>query len=159
MPIESWIEQICQSQPRAIARAISAVENGNAAGTELLRRLAPHAAKAVKIGITGAPGSGKSTLVDALITALRKVGRTVGVLAVDPSSPLTGGALLGDRVRMQGHTTDPGVFIRSMAARGALGGVAETTRGAAEILSAAGKDFILIETVGVGQAEVSIAGR
>jgi LAO/AO transport system kinase len=154
---DAWVEQIRRGAPRAIARAISVVENGDAAGGELLRRLAAPGRHATAIGITGAPGSGKSTLVDALITALRKRGRTVGVLAVDPSSPITGGALLGDRVRMQTHAGDSGVFIRSMATRGALGGVAKATLAAAAILDAAGKEFILIETVGVGQGEVAIA--
>ena len=156
--IVKWAEQIRRGEPGAIARAITAVENRDPSSRELLELLTPHAGRAVKVGVTGAPGSGKSTLVDALLTALRRQGRTVGVLAIDPSSPVTGGALLGDRVRMQKHSTDPGVFIRSLATRGALGGLAAATRDAAAILDAAGKAFILIETVGVGQDEVAIAG-
>jgi LAO/AO transport system kinase len=155
--ITNWVEEIRHGDPRAIARAISAVENGESVGAQLLQQLTPYAGRAVKVGITGSPGSGKSTLVDALTAALRKQGRTVGILAIDPSSTITGGALLGDRVRMQAHAGDAGVFIRSMATRGALGGIAAATRDAAAILDASGKDTILIETVGVGQDEVAIA--
>ncbi|MBI1956607.1 MAG: methylmalonyl Co-A mutase-associated GTPase MeaB, partial [Acidobacteria bacterium] len=123
---------------------------------ELLRRLFPHTGHATLLGITGAPGAGKSTLVDSLATVLRKAGHTVGVLAVDPSSPFTGGAILGDRVRMQAHASDPGTYIRSMATRGALGGLSAATLDAAVVLDAAGKDYILVETVGVGQDEVEV---
>ena len=154
---ETWVDQIRRGEPRAIARAITAVESGNDNGRDLLKQIAPAPAHTVVVGITGAPGSGKSTLVDAFITALRKQDRTVGVLAVDPTSPVTGGALLGDRVRMQSHANDPGVFIRSMATRGTQGGLAAATRDAVAILAASRKDFVLIETVGVGQGEVAVA--
>ncbi|MBI4459140.1 MAG: methylmalonyl Co-A mutase-associated GTPase MeaB [Acidobacteria bacterium] len=154
--LESWIESIRSGDVRAISRAITSVENGDAQAQELLRRLFPHTGHATLMGVTGAPGAGKSTLVDALATVLRKAGHTVGVLAVDPSSPFTGGAILGDRVRMQAHASDPGTYIRSMATRGALGGLSAATLDAAVVLDAAGKDFVLIETVGVGQDEIEI---
>ena len=142
--------------PRILARAISRIENDDdAAG--LLRSLGPSAGTARVIGITGAPGAGKSTTTSALITALRARGERVGVLAVDPSSPFSGGALLGDRVRMQAHAGDAGVYIRSMASRGQLGGLAASTPQAARVLEAAGFDTVIIETVGVGQSEVDIA--
>ena len=142
--------------PRILARAISRIENDDdAAG--LLRSLGPSAGTARVIGITGAPGAGKSTTTSALITALRARGQRVGVLAVDPSSPFSGGALLGDRVRMQAHAGDAGVYIRSMASRGQLGGLAASTPQAARVLEAAGFDTVIIETVGVGQSEVDIA--
>jgi LAO/AO transport system kinase len=139
-----------------VARAISLIENeaGDAAG--LIARIHKQTGRAYLIGITGAPGTGKSTLVDALTVELRKSGLTVGILAVDPTSPFTGGAILGDRVRMTGHAGDDGVYIRSMATRGHLGGLARTTSDAALVLDAAGKDVVIIETVGVGQDEVDI---
>ena len=154
---EDWAQKILAGDSRAISRAISTVENRDAQAAELLKRLFPHTGRAAIIGITGAPGSGKSTLVSALAALLRTQDRQVGILAVDPTSPYTGGAILGDRVRMQAQSTDPGIYIRSMATRGALGGLSAATLDAATVLDAAGKDFILIETVGVGQDEVEIA--
>ena len=145
-------------EQRAVARLISLVETDTAAGRGQLREvaaaLAPHAGRAHVVGLTGPPGVGKSTSTSALVTALRRRGRRVGVLAVDPSSPFTGGALLGDRVRMAEHATDDGVFIRSMASRGHLGGLAWSTPQALRVLDAAGCDVVLIETVGVGQSEI-----
>lgn len=141
----------------AIARLISLVESGGDDATRALARLFPHTGAAYTVGITGAPGAGKSTLTDGLIGRLRRDGVPVGVLAVDPTSPFTGGAILGDRVRMQDHATDEDVFIRSMATRGHLGGLALATPQAVRVLDAAGKPWILIETVGVGQVEVDIA--
>jgi LAO/AO transport system kinase len=141
----------------ALARLLTAVENRSAVGEAALRRLYPTAGRAHLVGITGPPGSGKSTLVAALIVEVRRVGRTVAVIAVDPSSPITGGALLGDRVRMQAHAADDDVFIRSMASRGHAGGLASTSTAAAAVLDAAGFDLILIETVGTGQSEVEVA--
>jgi LAO/AO transport system kinase len=149
-------ERVLTGEPRAMARAISLVEDEAPQGAELIRRIFPHTGRAYLIGITGAPGAGKSTLVDRLILELRRRGRTVGVVAVDPTSPFSGGALLGDRVRMQAHAGDGGVFIRSMATRGHLGGLARATGEAALVLDAAGLDVVLIETVGVGQDEVDI---
>jgi len=144
---------------RAVARAISVVEAGGPPARELAIALAAHIGRAEIIGLTGPPGVGKSTSTTMLVGALRAAGRRVGVLAVDPSSPFTGGALLGDRVRMQDHATDDGVFIRSMASRGHLGGMAAATPQALRVLDAAGCDVILVETVGVGQAEVDIASQ
>jgi LAO/AO transport system kinase len=149
-------ERILHGDPRAIARGISLVENETSEGAELVRLLFSHTGRAYLAGITGAPGAGKSTLVDCLIAELRRKDRQVGVVAVDPTSPFSGGAILGDRVRMQAHVADAGVFIRSMATRGHLGGLARATAEAALVLDAAGKDIVLIETVGVGQDEVDI---
>ena len=153
------LERLRDGDPRAVARLISLVEDGD---REQLRDAAealnPLAGRAQVIGLTGAPGVGKSTLAGALVAGWRKAGRTVGVLAVDPSSPFTGGALLGDRVRMQRHAVDDGVYIRSMATRGHLGGLAWATPQAVRVLDAAGCDMVLVETVGVGQAEVEVAG-
>ena len=143
---------------RAVARLISLVEDASPALREVAAALVPHAGKAEVVGLTGAPGVGKSTCTAALVAAYRSAGRRVGVLAVDPSSPFSGGALLGDRVRMQEHATDGGVFIRSMATRGHLGGLAWATPQALRVLDAAGCDVILVETVGVGQSEVEVAG-
>ena len=155
------VEQACGDDPahraRAVARLISLVEDASPALREVMRLLAPRAGHARVIGLTGSPGVGKSTSTSALVAAYRRRGMTVGVLAVDPSSPLSGGALLGDRVRMQEHATDDGVFIRSMASRGHLGGLSWATPQALRVLSAAGCDVVLVETVGVGQAEVQVA--
>jgi LAO/AO transport system kinase len=142
---------------RALARLLTAVENRTAIAEAALRRLYPGTGRAHLVGITGAPGAGKSTLVAALIAEARLVGRTVAVVAVDPSSPITGGALLGDRVRMQAYASDDGVFIRSMASRGHAGGLAATSTSAATVLDAAGFDLVLLETVGTGQSEVEVA--
>jgi LAO/AO transport system kinase len=149
-------DRILEGDPRAVARGISAVEDDADGGAALIRTLFPKAGRAFLVGVTGAPGAGKSTLVDGLITRWRKAAKLVGVIAVDPTSPYTGGALLGDRVRMQAHAGDTGVFIRSMATRGHLGGLARATHDAATVLDAAGMDVVMIETVGVGQDEVEI---
>jgi LAO/AO transport system kinase len=141
---------------RALARAISTVENRAQGSSDLLKALFPHSGRARVIGLTGSPGAGKSTLVDQLARLYRKENRTVGIIAVDPTSPYTGGAILGDRIRMQEHFADPGIYIRSMATRGSLGGLARTTADVTTVLDASGRDVILIETVGVGQDEVDI---
>src|SRR5271156_1975065 len=154
--VENWAEQVRAGDVRAISRAVSAIENRDREAEGLLRQLFPHTGRAYRVGITGAPGTGKSTLVDRLATHYRAEKKTVGIIAVDPSSPFTGGAILGDRVRMQGHATDTGIFIRSMATRGFLGGLAQATRDTALLMDAAGKEMILIETVGVGQGEIEI---
>jgi LAO/AO transport system kinase len=155
--IPDLVERARKGEPRAVARLISLVEDASPALREVMAALAPHSGRAVVVGLTGAPGVGKSTSTSALVAAYRKVGRRIGVLAVDPSSPFSGGALLGDRVRMQEHATDPDVFIRSMASRGHLGGLAWATPQALRVLDGAGCDVILVETVGVGQAEVDVA--
>jgi LAO/AO transport system kinase len=149
-------DRVRSGDTRALARALSLVEGGTADGAALTAALYPATGNAWTIGITGPPGAGKSTLVDHLARALRARGATVGILAVDPTSPFTGGAILGDRVRMQSHAADAGVFIRSMATRGHLGGLARATADAALILDAAGRDYVIIETVGVGQDEIDI---
>ncbi len=150
-------QRVLGGDPRALARAATIVENRNRESEPLMRELFPHTGHAVLIGITGSPGAGKSTLVDRLTHALRRDGKRVGVIAVDPTSPYSGGAILGDRIRMLDHYADPGVFIRSMATRGALGGIAKATTEMALLLDAAGCDVVLVETVGVGQDEVEIA--
>ncbi|HEV2401337.1 MAG TPA: methylmalonyl Co-A mutase-associated GTPase MeaB [Candidatus Sulfotelmatobacter sp.] len=174
--INSLIESLRSGDPRSLARAISMVENRADGWSDLLKALFPHTGKARVIGLTGAPGAGKSTLVDQLAKLYRKVEnpspvaqnardkrgatsdgrRTVGIIAVDPTSPYTGGAILGDRIRMQDHFADSGIYIRSMATRGSLGGLARTTADVATVLDASGRDVILVETVGVGQDEVDI---
>jgi len=156
--MEDWARRIREGDTRALARAATALENGDAAAAGLLRELSEHADRATVLGITGPPGAGKSSLVDAIARALRAEGRTVGIIAVDPSSRATGGAILGDRIRMIAHHADPGIFIRSMATRGSLGGLARATRDLALLLAGAGWNFVIIETVGVGQGEVEIAG-
>ena len=155
-PSRSLADGVLAGDVRAIARAISLVEDEASQAAALIARIYQQTGRAYLIGITGAPGTGKSTLVDALTAEIRRSGQTVGIIAVDPTSPFTGGAILGDRVRMTGHAADDGVYIRSMATRGHLGGLARTTSDAALVLDAAGTDVIIIETVGVGQDEVDI---
>ena len=149
-------ERVFAGDARGIARAISLIEDESPAGAELVRAIYPRTGRAYLVGVTGPPGAGKSTLVDRMTTELRKAGQTVGIVAVDPTSPFSGGAILGDRVRMGTHFGDEGVFIRSMATRGNLGGLARATSDVAVVLDAAGKDIVIIETVGVGQDEVDI---
>jgi LAO/AO transport system kinase len=156
-PIAELVARARAGDPRAVARLISQVEDASPALREVISLLAPHTGRAAVLGVTGAPGVGKSTTTSALVSAFRADGRRVGVLAVDPSSPFTGGALLGDRVRMQEHATDPGVYIRSMATRGHLGGLAWATPQALRVLDGAGCDVVIVETVGVGQSEVEVA--
>jgi LAO/AO transport system kinase len=150
------VQQIRAGDLRALARAITLVENRSADAIPLLRACFQHSGKATLVGMTGAPGAGKSTLVDQLAHAYRKRDQKLGIIAVDPTSPYSGGAILGDRIRMQAHHADPGIYIRSMATRGALGGLAGTTADVATVLDASGRSPILIETVGVGQDEVDI---
>ena len=156
--VPDLVDRARQGEPRAVARLISLVEDASPLLREVMARLAPHAGRAQVIGVTGAPGVGKSTSSNALVGSLRKRDKRVGVLAVDPSSPFSGGALLGDRIRMQDHALDRDVYIRSMASRGHLGGLAWSTPQAVRVLDAAGCDVVLVETVGVGQSEVEIAG-
>src|SRR3712207_5802717 len=150
------VERLLRGDKRALARAISLVEDDEAEGWELVKETYPHTGKAVITGFTGPPGAGKSTLIGALVKHQRASDREVGVLSIDPSSPFRGGALLGDRIRLAEHFLDPGVFIRSMATRGALGGLAEAALQTALLMDAAGKDDVFLETVGVGQAEVDV---
>ena len=154
--ISTWVEQIRSGNLRALSRAITAVENRTADSHDLLKALFAYSGSARVVGLTGAPGAGKSTLVDALAGQYRKRGKTVGIIAIDPTSPFTGGAILGDRIRMQSHSGDDGTFIRSMATRGSLGGLSSTTADVATVMDASGRDLVLIETVGVGQDEVDI---
>src|SRR5277367_6184390 len=156
-PIENWAERVCAGDVLAVSRAITAIENHQPEAEELLRVVFPRTGKAYLTGITGAPGTGKSTLVDRLAAFYRRQNEAVGMIAVDPTSPYTGGAILGDRIRMQRHHADPGVFIRSMATRGWLGGLASATTEMTMLLDAAGFDVVIVETVGVGQDEVEIA--
>jgi len=155
-PIADLSARVATGDPRAIARAISVVEDDGDAGRQLVSRIYAQTGRAFLVGVTGAPGTGKSTLVDRLIAEIRRAGKRVGVIAVDPTSPFSGGAVLGDRVRMNAHAGDSGVFIRSMATRGHLGGLARATSDAALVLDASGADIVIIETVGVGQDEVDI---
>ena len=157
-PVSELVERAREGDSRAVARLISLVEDESPLLRDVMAALAPYAGHAHIVGITGSPGVGKSTSTSALVSAYRETGKRVGVLAVDPSSPFSGGALLGDRVRMQDHATDRGVFIRSMASRGHLGGLSWSTPQALRVLDAAGFDVVLVETVGVGQSEVEIAG-
>ena len=154
--LQPWVDRIRAGDVRALARAISTIEDNRPESRELLKAIFNFTGRARVIGLTGAPGAGKSTLVDQLAREYRKQERTIGILAVDPTSPYTGGAILGDRIRMQSHHADPGIYIRSMATRGNLGGLARATTDAATVLDAAGKDIVLIETVGVGQDEIDI---
>lgn len=149
-------QEILQGNPRAIAKGISLVENDHQAAQGMMKAIFPYTGKSLVLGITGSPGSGKSTLVDQMVEILREEGKKIGIVAVDPSSPFTGGAILGDRIRMMRHSTDPEIFIRSMATRGHLGGLAKSTGEAITIFEAAGKNVILVETVGVGQDEVEV---
>lgn len=157
--VSTLVAQAREGRPRAVARLISLVEGASPQLREVMAALAPLTGNAYVVGLTGSPGVGKSTSTSALVTAYRKQGRRVGVLAVDPSSPFSGGALLGDRVRMSEHASDPGVYIRSMATRGHLGGLAWAAPQAIRVLDAAGCDVVLVETVGVGQSEVEIASQ
>src|SRR5271166_216702 len=150
------MSKLRSGDPRALARAISAVENRRPDSANLLKALFPHTGHARVLGLTGPPGAGKSTLVDQLAKHYHKENQTVGIIAVDPTSPYTGGAILGDRIRMQDHYSDPGIYIRSMATRGSLGGLARATADAATVLDASGRDLVMIETVGVGQDEIDI---
>lgn len=154
--ISELIEGILEGNQRIIAKTISMIENQENGSTEILKRIYPKTGRACVIGITGSPGTGKSTLVDQMISVWRKEGKKIGVIAVDPSSPFSGGAILGDRIRMMRHASDNDVFIRSMASRGYLGGVSRYTGDAIKVLDAAGKDIIIVETVGVGQDEIEI---
>jgi LAO/AO transport system kinase len=154
--IKDFVSQVRGGNPRALARAISIVEDRTAESTELLKALFPFSGNAVLLGLTGSPGAGKSTLVDQIAREYRKQDKTIGIVAVDPTSPFSGGAILGDRIRMQSHYADPGIYIRSMATRGSLGGLASTTADVATVLDASGRDLVMIETVGVGQDEVDI---
>ncbi len=154
--VDTWAKQIRGGDVRAISRAITAVENQDPQAADLLKQIFPFTGQAYVIGVTGAPGTGKSTLVDRMAAHYRVLAERIGIIAVDPTSPFTGGAVLADRIRMQGHASDTGIFIRSMATRGFLGGLARATGEVALVLDAAGKNYVLIETVGVGQDEVDI---
>jgi len=152
------VTQLLAGEQRALSRAMTMIERGDPSAAALMREIDPHTGRAYTIGITGPPGSGKSTIVDRLTGLLRQAGNTVGIIAVDPTSPFTGGALLGDRIRMQRHYLDSGVFIRSVATRGQSGGLSRVVKSLVRLLDAAGKDIILVETVGVGQTELGIMG-
>jgi len=154
--IKELVRRIRAGEVRALSRAISMVEDRTKESTELLKALFPYSGNALLLGLTGSPGAGKSTLVDQVAREYRKQGKTIGVVAVDPTSPFSGGAILGDRIRMQSHYADTGIYIRSMATRGSLGGLASTTADVATVLDASGRNLVMIETVGVGQDEVDI---
>jgi LAO/AO transport system kinase len=154
--LQQWVERLRQGDPRAVARAISTVEDRRPGSSELLKALFPYTGHARILGLTGSPGAGKSTLVDQLAKHYRKQNQSVGIIAVDPTSPYSGGAILGDRIRMQDHFADSGIYIRSMATRGSLGGLARATADVSTVLDASGRDLIMVETVGVGQDEVDI---
>jgi LAO/AO transport system kinase len=154
--IQELVRKIRAGELRALSRAISTVEDRTPESTELLKALFPYSGNAMLLGLTGSPGAGKSTLVDQVAREYRKQGKTIGIVAVDPTSPFSGGAILGDRIRMQSHYADAGIYIRSMATRGSLGGLASTTADVATVLDASGRDLVMIETVGVGQDEVDI---
>ena len=154
--IQELVTRVRAGNPRALARAISIVEDRTPESNELLKALFPYSGNAVLLGLTGSPGAGKSTLVDQIAREYRKQNKTIGIVAVDPTSPFSGGAILGDRIRMQSHYADSGIYIRSMATRGSLGGLASTTADVATVLDASGRDLVMIETVGVGQDEVDI---
>jgi len=154
--IQELVTRVRSGNPRALARAISIVEDRTPESTELLKALFPFSGNAMLLGLTGSPGAGKSTLVDQIAREYRKQGKTIGIIAVDPTSPFSGGAILGDRIRMQSHYADAGIYIRSMATRGSLGGLASTTADVATVIDASGRDLVMIETVGVGQDEVDI---
>lgn len=154
--VKELVNRVRAGELRALARAISLVEDRTPDSAELLKALFPYSGNAMLLGLTGSPGAGKSTLVDQIAREYRKQGRTIGVVAVDPTSPFSGGAILGDRIRMQSHYADKGIYIRSMATRGSLGGLASTTADVATVLDASGRDLVMIETVGVGQDEVDI---
>jgi LAO/AO transport system kinase len=154
--LQQWVERLRQGDPRAVARAISTVEDRRPGSSELLKALFPYTGHARILGLTGSPGAGKSTLVDQLAKHYRKQNQSVGIIAVDPTSPYSGGAILGDRIRMQDHFGDSGIYIRSMATRGSLGGLARATADVSAVLDASGRDLIMVETVGVGQDEVDI---
>ena len=151
------VQKILDGDIRAVARLMRDIDDEIPSAKEILKELYPHTGRAYVIGFTGSPGVGKSTLVDRLVDKLRAEGKTVGILAIDPTSPFTGGAILGDRIRMQRHFLDPGVFIRSLATRGHFGGLTRSTHDMIDVLDAMGKDVIIIETVGVGQDEIEIA--
>src|SRR5438067_2905494 len=154
--LTTFVERVRSGDVRALARAITAIENDPAQAARLMKALFPHSGRATVIGLTGSPGAGKSTLADHLAREYRKQERTIGIIAVDPTSPYTGGAILGDRIRMQAHHADTGIYIRSMATRGFLGGLARATADVATVLDASGKNIVLVETVGVGQDEIDI---
>ncbi|HTA24562.1 MAG TPA: methylmalonyl Co-A mutase-associated GTPase MeaB [Terriglobales bacterium] len=156
LDFQSWLDRLRNGDPLTLTRAITTVENRAPGWANLLKAAFPQTGHARILGLTGAPGAGKSTLVDQLAKQYRKLNQTVGIIAVDPTSPYTGGAILGDRIRMQDHFSDPGIYIRSMATRGALGGLARATADVATVLDASGRDLVMIETVGVGQDEVDI---
>lgn len=154
--LDTFVERVRSGDVRALARAISAIEDDSGQASPLMKALFPYSGRAIVIGLTGSPGAGKSTLIDQLAREYRKEDKTIGIIAVDPTSPYTGGAILGDRIRMQAHHADNGIYIRSMATRGFLGGLAPATADVATLLDAAGKDMVLVETVGVGQDEIDI---